>query len=184
MIKLEYNAILGRVLRVDDLETLGVSTQTLAEEAMASGRAEEACALVDYFHQEMRIMHDILVTWLRDIMRYILAHKGVDPEEAGNLAPSLLRTWETYDFGVDLRERCKEAIAEPGSGGGPGRAAEAVELLDHMRLQFKFPHDVLVAWIQDLLTYIASTWGEETVLESILETHRSIWGNATRAGTR
>lgn len=182
MIRLEHNAVLGRLLRVDDLETLGVSTQTLAEEAIASGRSEEACALVDYFHQEMRIMHDILVTWLRDIMRYILAHKGVDPAEAGNLAPSLLQTWETYDFGVDLRDRCKEAIADQGSG-GPGRSAEAVELLDHMRLQFKFPHDVLVAWIQDLLTYLAATWGEETVLESILETHRGIWESATRAGT-
>ncbi len=176
MIKLEYNAVLGRMLRVDDLETLGISTQTLAEEAIAAGRTEEARALVDYLHQEMRIMHDILVTWLRDIVRYILAHKGVAAAEAKTLAPSLLQTWETYNFGVDLRDRCKEAIADPGNGGRPGQSEEAGELLDHMRLQFKFPHDVLVAWIQDLLTYIAANWGEKTVLESILETHRSIWG--------
>ena len=64
------------MLRMDDLETLGVSTQTLAEEAVRAGRLDEAIALVDYYHQEMRIMHDILITWLTDIVRYIIAGSG------------------------------------------------------------------------------------------------------------
>ena len=46
-----------------------------------------------------------------------------------------------------------------------------------MRLEFKNPHEMLVAWIQDLLTYVAAAWGEEAVLDSILETHQSIWGD-------
>jgi hypothetical protein len=46
-----------------------------------------------------------------------------------------------------------------------------------MRLEFKYPHDVLVAWVQNLLTLIAGRWGEEAVLESILQTHQSIWGD-------
>ena len=46
-----------------------------------------------------------------------------------------------------------------------------------MRLEFKVPHDVLVAWVQNLLTTIAARWGEEAVLESIQETHQSIWGD-------
>ena len=37
MLKLEHSEAIGRVLRLDDLDTLGVSTQTLAEEAIAHG---------------------------------------------------------------------------------------------------------------------------------------------------
>jgi hypothetical protein len=186
MLKLEHNAIVGRTLRVDDLETLGVSTQTLAEEAIRAGRVEEAVALVDYFHQEMRIMHTIMRTWLTDIARYLIA-RGGPSDNAGELSIALLDIWRTYPLGEALRERCKKQIhysllgpVFAGTPAGADRArcaAEAIELLDNMRLEFKYPHDVLVAWVQDLLTFIAGRWGEEAVLESILETHQSIWGD-------
>ena len=190
MLKLEHNAIVGRMLRVDDLETLGVSTQTLAEEAIRAGRVEEAIALVDYFHQEMRIMHTIMRTWLTDIVRYIIA-RGGPSANAGELSTALLDIWRTYPLGEALRERCKEAIRglrtdSPESGPGQSLTRESnlaagpglsVLLLDQMRLEFKVPHDVLVAWVQDLLTTIAARWGEEAVLESILQTHQSIWGD-------
>jgi hypothetical protein len=179
VIRLEYNRTLGRMLRMDDLETLGISTQTLAEEAIQDGRVEEAVALVDYFHQEMRTMHDILITWLTDITRYIIAHAGA-AEGAGQVSDRLLETWRNYTFGVDLRERCKEAIRASRQADGMSQAATlepAMDLLDRMRLEFKYPHDVLVAWIQDLLTYVAESGGEEAVLDSILETHQSIWGD-------
>jgi hypothetical protein len=52
-----------------------------------------------------------------------------------------------------------------------------VYYLEKMRLEVKNPHEMLVAWVQDLLTYIAQTWGEEAVLDSILQTHQSIWGD-------
>jgi hypothetical protein len=179
VIKLEHNARLGRMLRMDDLDSLGVSTQTLAEDAIQAGRLDEALALVDYFHQEMRIMHDILITWLTDIVRYIVAHSGPS-EQANQVSTQLLATWRDYAFGVDLRERCKEAIqASHKTDGTVDQAAAepAIDVLDRMRLEFKYPHDVLVAWIQDLLAHIAETWGEEAVLDSILETHQSIWGD-------
>ena len=160
MFKLEHNHILGRMLRVDDLETLGVSTQTLAEDAIQAGRVDEAIALVDYFHQEMRTMHTIMRTWLTDITRYIIARgSGADdPGQIGDLSYMLFDIWRTYPFGEAVRERCKAAIGE-------GEAVQAIDLLDHMRLEFKVPHDVLVAWVQNLLTTIAARWGEEAVLE-------------------
>ena len=172
MLKLEFNQIVGRILRVDDLETLGISTQTLAEDAIQAGRVGEALALVDYFHQEMRTMHTIMRTWLTDITRTIIARStGADDDgRIGDLSNSLLDIWRTYPLGEALRERCKAAIRE-------GEAAQAIDLLDHMRLEFKYPHDVLVAWVQNLLTTIAVRWGEEAVLESIQETHQSIWGD-------
>ena len=179
MIRLEHNPKLGRTLRVDDLETLGVSTQTLAEDAIQAGRVDEALALVDYFHQEMRIMHDILVTWLTDLARYIMFRSGM-AEGTDQVSAKLLGTWRNYRFGVELRDSCRAALlaSRKADGDLDSRAVnQAIELLDHMRLEFKYPHDVLVAWVQDLLTHIAQTWGEEAVLNSILETHQSIWGD-------
>ncbi|MCO6451763.1 MAG: hypothetical protein J5I90_13345 [Caldilineales bacterium] len=174
MLRLEFNDLLGRMLRVDDLETLGVSTQTLAEEAIRAGRIDEAVALVDYFHQEMRIMHNIMITWLTDISRYIVARAG-ETENASDITNTLFKTWRTYLFGEALRSRCTEAIRA--ATHDPLIAEEAIDLLDKMRLEFKNPHDVLVAWVQNLLAGIAERWGEEAVLESILETHQSIWGD-------
>ncbi len=177
MLKLEYNKILGRMLRLDDLETLGVSSQTLAEQAIKEGRVEEAIALVDYFHQEMRIMHGIMITWLTDISRYIIK-RGGQAGNAGEISTTLYETWWSFPFGEDLRERCKAAIrANPGPAPDLTKVADAIDLLDRMRLEFKNPHEVLVAWTQNLLTHIAETWGEAAVLESILETHQSIWGD-------
>ena len=183
MVKLEHNAVVNRMLRVDDLDALGVSTQTLAEEAIRAGRVDDAVALVDYFHQEMRIMHTIMRTWLTDITRYMVA-RGGPSDNAGELATALLDIWRTYPLGEALRERCKEAIRataartdSPSAGLSVLAGEDPIALLDQMRLEFKYPHDVLVAWVQDLLTTVAARWGEEAVLESILQTHQSIWGD-------
>jgi len=170
MLKFEHSDAIGRVLRLDDLSTLGVSTQTLAEDAIARGDWEQARRLVDYFYEEMRIMHGILTTWIRDILRYVVEHSGADDAGARAASAGMARMLETYPIGQAGRERCREAIAI-------GDAAAAVDWLDRMRLEFKNPHEMLVAWIQDLLTYVAATWGEKAVLDSILETHQSIWGD-------
>ena len=82
MLSLEHSDAIGRVLRLDDLYTLGVSTQTLAVDAIARGDWEQARSLVDYFYDEMRIMHGILTTWIRDILRYIVEHSGADDAAA------------------------------------------------------------------------------------------------------
>ena len=170
MLRLEHSDAIGRALRLDDLSTLGVSTQTLAEEAIARGDWEQVRSLVDYFYEEMRIMHGILTTWIRDILRYVVEHVGADDAAARAASAGMARMLETYPIGQAGRERCREAIAA-------GDAIAALDWLDRMRLEFKNPHEMLVAWIQDLLTYVAATWGEEAVLDSILETHQSIWGD-------
>ena len=82
----------------------------------------------------------------------------------------MARMLETYPFGEAPRHAARRPFAS-------GDASAAIDWLDKMRLEFKNPHEMLVAWIQDLLTYVATTWGEEAVLESILETHQSIWGD-------
>jgi hypothetical protein len=170
LVRLEYRPVLGRTIRMDDLDTLGVGTQTLAEDAIAAGDWEGAAALVRYYYDEMRIMHGILTTWIQDIQRYIVEHAGAEAEQARAASAGLVRTLWAYPIGQAGRDRCLEALA--------GRTgAAAVDWLERMRLEFKNPHELLVAQIQDLLTYIAETWGEEQVLDSMQQTYQSIWGD-------
>ncbi len=161
---------IGRELRLDDISSIGVSSQTLAEEAILARRDEEAVTIINYFLREMQIMHSILTTWIRDIIRYIMEKSGALPgmEVAG--ASAITRVLEKAELGLAPRDRCLEALKA-------GDKQAAINWLDKMRLEFKNPHELLVAWIQDLLTYCAETWGEEAVLETILHTHQSIWGD-------
>jgi len=165
-----YSAAIGRELRLDDIDTIGTSSQTLAEDAMRAGRADEAALLVNYFLREMQIMHGILTTWIQDIIRFIMEKSGAQPgmETAG--AAAIVRAFNTIPLGIALRDRCLSALEA-------GDVEAAIDWLDRMRLEFKNPHEILVAWIQDLLSYCAQTWGEEGVLDTILHTHQSIWGD-------
>jgi hypothetical protein len=172
-----YSETLGRALRLDDLETIGISSQTLAEEAIAAGRDEEAITLINYFLREMQIMHRIMTTWVEDIIRFIVERSDVEPPRDTQVASAILRTFNTAEIGIAPRDRCLEALAN-------GERTAAVEWLERMRLEFKNPHDLLVAWVQDLLSYCAATWGEEAVLETILHTHQSIWGDRYEAWDR
>ncbi len=168
--KYAYSPAIGRELRLDDIDTIGVSSQTLAEEAMRAGRRDEAVLLVNYFLREMQIMHGILTTWIQDIIRFIMEKSGAQPgtETAG--AAAIVRAFNTIPLGVAPHDRCLTALES-------GDVESAVDWLDRMRLEFKNPHEILVAWVQDLLSYCAATWGEEAVLETILHTHQSIWGD-------
>jgi hypothetical protein len=170
LVQLEYSPTLDRFIRLDDLETLGISTQTLAEEAIGRDDWAQAQALVDYFYEEMRIMHGILTTWVRDILRYIVEHSGSDDTQARLASAGIARMLDAFPVGQAGRARCVDAILQQD-------AAAAVDWLERLRLEFKNPHEMWVAWIQDMLTYVANTWSEEAVLDSILETHQSIWGD-------
>jgi hypothetical protein len=165
-----HSQAIGRELRLDDIDTIGVSSQTLAEYAIRAGRDEEAVTVVNYFLREMQIMHGILTTWVKDIIRFTIEKSGGQPGMDVSGSAGIMRVWETIPLGVAPRDRCLEALTQ-------GNREEAIVWLDRMRLEFKNPHEILVAWVQDLLSYCAATWGEESVLETILHTHQSIWGD-------
>jgi hypothetical protein len=169
MLKLEYNDRVGRLIRMDDISTIGVSTYTLLDQAIRAGRQAEGLALADYYLNELRIMHNILMTWAQDIMRFMLKRDtGAENATAQTLSGVICKVWRDFEFGVAPLNTLKAAIeAEE-----PERALAALERL---WLEFKIPHDVFVAWINELLAYLAQTT-ERSVLESILETHASIWG--------
>lgn len=165
-----HSEVIGRDMRLDDISTIGISSQTLAEEAIRAGRNEEAVTVINYFLREMQIMHGILTTWIQDIVRFIMEKSGAQPGMDVAGAAGIARVLLTVELGIAPRDRCLEALRA-------GDQQAAIDWLDKMRLEFKNPHEILVAWVQDLLSYCAATWGEEAVLETILHTHQSIWGD-------
>ena len=72
---IRMSPILGRPIRQDGLDTLGISTQTLAEDALEAGRWELAAELAAYFVTEIRIMNDVLFTWIADILDFRLSRE-------------------------------------------------------------------------------------------------------------
>lgn len=170
MLKLEFNQNTGRVMRMDDISTIGVSTFTLLESALREGRQEEALALADYYLRELRIMHNILMTWAQDIIRFMLQRDTTaDQTLAQTLARVICKTWWDFEFGIAPLNTLKTAIQD-------GKVETGLTALERLWLEFKIPHDVLVAWINELFNYLAQQT-ERSVLESILETHQSIWGD-------
>src|SRR5262249_43420608 len=100
----------------------------------------------------------------------IVEKSGAEPGMEISAAAGIMHTFTTAEIGLAPRDRCLEALKN-------GDREGAILWLDRMRLEIKNPHELMVAWVQDLLTYCAKTWGEEAVLETILHTHQSIWGD-------
>jgi len=170
MLKLEHNQNLGRILRMDDISTIGVSTYTMLEQAVRAGHEEQALALADYYLQELRIMHNILMTWTQDIMRFMLKRDtGAENTMAQTLSGVICKVWWDFEFGIAPLNTLKTAIKD-------GQTERALATLERLWLEFKIPHDVFVAWINEMFNYLAQQT-ESQVLISILETHQSIWGN-------
>ena len=169
MLKLEYNAKVRRLMRMDDISTIGISTYTMLENALPSGQTAEILALADYYLKELRIMHDILMTWAQDIMRFMLRRDtGAENLLAQELSNVICKSWREFEFGVGPLTTFKAALEDQDVGG-------AAAALERLWLEFKIPHDVLVAWINEMLNHLALKT-ERDVLESILDTHQSIWG--------
>ncbi len=170
MLKLVYNEHLGRLLREDDIETIGKSTYSFIEEAIETDRPEEALSLLPYYLKELQIMHEILMIWAQDIMRYLIRFDtGTENRIADDLSTVICRTWRDFELGLAPMKRLEAAVHDRDQ-------ASATTWLERMWLDFKVPHDILVAWINELFAYLAQD-REQHILDSILETHQSIWGN-------
>jgi hypothetical protein len=162
--------ILGRPLRQDGLETIGISTQTWAEAAIEEGRWELALELAEYFAREIAIMNDVLFVWLGDILDHRLARARASEaglSEAG-LGDRLLAGFRRFRPGAGDLERARAALA----GRDGAAAAAAIEL---MRVRWAAQHDGLVAWICDIQAEIAASFGEDAILESVTLAYEHIW---------
>ena len=159
------SAILGRRIRQDGLETLGTSTQTLAEDALRAGHWDLAAELTDYFASEIRIMNDVLFVWLADILDDRIGYAG--PVEPG-LGATLVAGFRAFEPGrgdLDRALRCIDAH----------RAADAAAAIELMRVRWAAQHDGLVVWVQELLSEIARAFGEDAVRASVTHAYEHIW---------
>lgn len=169
-VRLEESETIGRMLRMDTIETIGVSSQTLTEEAIAEGRHDLARQLVGYYWTEMDIMNRIMHVWIQDTMRFIILKAGGTEDSATIAANGIMRVFHTYPFGAAEKDKMLAALEV-------AQADAARYWLERMHLAFLNIHDPQVAWMQDQLSFIASEYGEEGVLETVLHTHQDIWGD-------
>src|SRR5690606_36152972 len=134
MLRLEFNRHLGRLLRMDDIDTIGRSTYSLIEEAIREGRRDEVLQLTPYYVKELQIMHEILMVWAQDIMRYMIARDtGTENEVADRLSSVICKTWRDFELGVAPARRLEAAIRA-------GHEESALQALDRLWLEFKVPH--------------------------------------------
>ena len=80
----------------------------------------------------------------------------------------LLAGFRRFEPGSGDLERARKALA---AEDGPGAVA-AIEL---MRVRWAAQHDGLVAWIQEVQTEIAGSFGEDAIRESVTLAYEHIW---------
>lgn len=163
-----WSASLGRRLRVDGPRTVGVSTQTLAEQALDNGDFDAATDLGTYYAEETSRINEALYTWLVQILSFRAEQDGVDAATALEAATRDVDALSTYAPGagdlIAYGQHCTH-------GNGPA-AAGRIEL---MRVRTAAVHDHLVHWIQGLLTDLAGRHGDEAVLAVVLRTYDVLW---------
>lgn len=163
---ISHSTALGRRIRTDDLATLGTSTQSLFEAAVADRRWDLADNLAVYYHDEILRIRDALVVWLDDILDVGVAGFGAGRHEAA--ASWLLRGLRTFDPASGDLTTARGALERRD-------AALALRACEQLRLRWVALHDTYVAWIQDLLTGIAERDGEDAILEVLKRTYERLW---------
>jgi len=162
---LGHSILLDRTIRQDGIDTLGISSLTLAERAAADGDRAVAIALVGYFWEEMVRIGAILFTWMESIYAFRMLRRDMDP---GDLPARLLAGLRAHDPSAADREHAITRLEQ-------GDVAAGLRSADVMRMRYAVLHDAYVAWIQDLLAGIAAEHGEEAVRESVEYAGRTIW---------
>lgn len=158
-----WSDLLGRRIRQDGIGTLGISTQTLAEQHLVSGEWVIAGDLAEYFLNEMTRINTALYTWVEVILASVTAQRAE----------------------INGSRRVLGAM----SGFGPGdgdltavlRACETKDLdsatrrIETMRVRVAAVHDQLVWWIQHLLADLAEREGEDAVRDVVVRTYDDLW---------
>lgn len=157
---LQWSPAVGRRIRTDGLETLGISTQTLAERHIDAAQWSLAADLAEYFLDEMTRANEALLTWLTVILA-----DGASGTPASGRIVDTMRGFGPGDG--DLTAVLDACAARD--------ALAAKHRLELMRVRVAAVHDQLVWWIQHLLTDIAADHGENAVRDLVLSTYEVLW---------
>jgi hypothetical protein len=160
-----WSDLLGRRIRQDGLETLGMSSQTLAEQHLARGEWEVAADLAEYFLDEMTRINNALFTWLEVILAFPGSRFSSDGVADSRQIVAAMRGFGPGDGDLLAVERaCAAEDVEPANA-----------RLETMRVRVAAVHDQLVWWIQHLLAGIAERHGEDAVRDVVVLTYEELW---------
>lgn len=145
MTHLEWSDTLGRLIRKDDWEQLGVPTQEKLKEAIAAGRTDEALALVDYLVGGVRSMHNVLTDWVWALLTWVAREYGED--EAGRALIDSTAAWARPRYGttyeiprnLSVEERVQQTVEAMHTHlpfNPNGKPVEIVEEEDRFVLRF------------------------------------------------
>lgn len=164
---LRYSERLGRRIRQDPPEQLGVPSAQLAVLALRRGETAAAVGLAEYMLEEFKLLNDtVLNGWLAQLTEHLAGRLS--------LPPLLLRVpaahvWDTlYQVACAFQQDAVAAIR----AGDPDNAAL---LLDHTRRVMKTINDETVRFIQDILTILDDQFGEQAPVEAMRGPYESIW---------
>ncbi|MFX0198921.1 MAG: hypothetical protein ACFFCW_22600 [Candidatus Hodarchaeota archaeon] len=101
MARLEYSEALGRKIRSDDWDNIGVSTYTKLKETLQKGNLSEGLELIDYLHTEFKFIHDTFADWTYGLLHFVANRYGEEE----------LYVALTDNF--DLLTRAQNALARP-----------------------------------------------------------------------
>ncbi len=169
-----WSELLGRRIRQDGIETLGVSTQTLAEQYLAKGEWQIAGDLAEYFLDEMTRINNALFTWLEVILAFPGSGVSVDGAAEPRQVIAAMRGFGPGDGDlVAVAVACDAKDLE-----------EASARIETMRVRVAAVHDQLVWWIQHLLADIAERHSEEAVRDAVVRTYEELWRHRYAAWPR
>jgi len=101
MIRLEFSEALGRKIRCEHWDNIGISTYTKLKEALQQRKISEGLELVDYLHTEFKFIHDTFADWTYSLLDFVAKKYGED-----ELYNALRENFE-------LLARAQNALAKP-----------------------------------------------------------------------
>jgi hypothetical protein len=110
MIRLVKSDVLGRKIRQDDPEALGISNWALVDEAIKAGRTEEALEFVEYGCEQDKETHDSLVAFIDILLTHIASKDEKQVEQIVRLrGMPKVKAWLSVTPGViESLQRCTE----------------------------------------------------------------------------
>ena len=100
MLRLSDLALVGRKVRQDDPETLGVPTPAMLADAIAAGRDDEARELARYTIDESKSLHDLFCDWVWNMLTEMAKRHGeqdmYETLRASQSTWMMKRAWKGY----------------------------------------------------------------------------------------
>lgn len=166
---LVYSEKFGRTIRLDRPEELGIPTQNLIEAALDDGNATAALELLAYMRQESDILNKtVLGGWLSSLVSYLLERIEREDLRLVTRIPSEA-TWKGFET------LARDRYAEASNAIARGAMAEAKLAVEGMRKTYKTLNDLVVCWVQDILTFLARTYGEDEPARAMRPAYEHIW---------